>query len=141
MEKHAFMNGLVERITPDRVGAGRFLLPGGRGISLVLFTLLTYYAVFRLPFRWPPKLRLWSASYAFGFNNTVAILGLVALLGIVALFYAVRHKRHIPILDFPSDQKPADRRPLRIAFAAMALLYAALTLFCSIFIISERTQG
>jgi len=53
---------------------------------------------------------------------------LVALLGIVALFYAVRHKRHIPILDFPSDQKPADRRPLRIAFAAMALLYAALTL-------------
>jgi hypothetical protein len=61
------------------------------------------------------------------------------LLGIVALFYAVRHKTNVPILDFPSDQKPADRRPLRIAFTAMALLYAALTFL--LYLYNVRTHS
>jgi hypothetical protein len=122
------MSESAEQSTEQRVAGGRFLRLSQQVVSVAFFTLLTYYALFRLPFRWPPRLRLWSASYAFGFNNTAAILGLATLLGIAALFCAVRRTRHALTLDFPSDQKPADRGPLRIVFTAMALLYAALTL-------------
>ena len=45
------------------------------GLWAVVLAALVYYALFRLPFRFPPRQRLVSPSYAFGFNNSVAILG------------------------------------------------------------------
>jgi hypothetical protein len=52
--------------------------------------LLVYYAVFRLPFWFPRRQRLTSASYAFGFNNGVAILAVAVLLGTVTLLCLAR---------------------------------------------------
>ena len=50
------------------------------GIAKICLTgmvvALAYYAIFRLPFRFPPTQRLCSTSYAFGFNNTVAVVGI-----------------------------------------------------------------
>ena len=63
-----------------------------RAVWVVLVTLVTYYAMFRLPFRFPPQQRLWSASYAFGYNNSVAILSMGILLGGVALFHFWRRR-------------------------------------------------
>ncbi len=53
------------------------------GLSLLILTLLVYYALFRFPFWFPPRQRLWSLSYNFGFNNGVAIVGMLVLLGTV----------------------------------------------------------
>src|SRR2546428_7919804 len=56
-------------------------------LSVIVFALVAYYALFRLPFRFPPRVRLMSASYAFGFNNSVAIVAMAGLLGAVPLFF------------------------------------------------------
>ena len=46
------------------------------GLWAMVVAALAYYALFQLPFYFPPRLRLWSASYAYGFNNGVAILAM-----------------------------------------------------------------
>ena len=89
---------------------------------------LAYYALFQLPFWFPPRLRLWSASYAFGFNNGVAILAMAGLLAAVALLYVVqRHRACEPRIEFPLERTVAGRRSLVVALALVALLYAGLT--------------
>src|SRR6476619_4745778 len=75
---------------------------------------LAYYALFQLPFWFPPRLRLWSASYAFAFNNGVAILAMAALLtGVAALLYVRQQNRASqPPIEFPLDGAVAGRRSL-----------------------------
>jgi len=98
------------------------------GLSLLILTLLVYYALFRLPFSFPPRQRLWSASYAFGFNNGVAILATAVLLGAVTLLHLIwrREATDLPIA-FPRDRAPSGRRTLAVAFVIVALFYAGLT--------------
>jgi hypothetical protein len=99
-----------------------------RAVWVVLVTSLTYYALFRLPFRFPPQTRLWSASYAFGFNNGVAIIGLAGLLGLVALvrLFGKTSTIQLPI-KFGFQQPVGISRSLAIVFAIGCFLYAGLT--------------
>lgn len=105
------------------------------GIAKICLTgmivALTYYAIFRLPFRFPPTRRLCSTSYAFGFNNTVAIVALAVLLGLVAVLlgagrrYSRRHLGWRPQFNIEADV--ADRRACLIALLIATGLYAVLT--------------
>ena len=76
------------------------------GLWVCVLALLAYYTLFRLPFRFPRHQRLWSASYAFGFNNTVAVLGLAMLLAVAAILVSVAAHREtetpttLPAYDF-----------------------------------------
>jgi hypothetical protein len=98
------------------------------GLWAVVVAVLAYYSLFRLPFWFPPRLRLWSASYAFGFNNGVAILAMAGLLAAVALLYVVqRHRACEPRIDLPFERTVPGRRSLAVALALVALLYAGLT--------------
>ena len=98
------------------------------GLWVFLFGLLAYYALFRLPFLFPPRQRLVSASYTFGFNNSVAILALAGLLGVVTLLHLLRHSEATgPPIAFPRDRTLCDRRMLMAVFAFVALFYTGLT--------------
>src|SRR6266446_7080656 len=81
------------------------------GLWVSLLALLIYYALFRFPFWFPPRQRLMSASYAFGFNNGVAILAMAVLLGAVALLYLMWRgdATELPIV-FPPDRAPRSGR-------------------------------
>ena len=81
---HKSVGDEVGRLPDLKISRNR-LVAGTAKISLAgMFAASVYYAMFRLPFRFPPRQRLWSTSYAFGFNNTVAVLALAVLLGLVA---------------------------------------------------------
>jgi hypothetical protein len=93
-----------------------------------LFGLLVYFALFRFPFWFPPRQRLWSLSYIFGFNNGVAILAMTALLGAVALLYVLR--RRLPCesrIVFSHERVVRGGRMLILTFGFAAALYAGLT--------------
>jgi hypothetical protein len=110
--------------------AARQTFGGGvwNAVFVVGVAALTYYALFQLPFWFPPRLRLWSASYAFGFNNGVAILAMAGLLTAVALLYVVqRHRACEPQIEFPLDRTIAGRRSLAVALVLAAVLYGGLT--------------
>lgn len=94
----------------------------------VLAGSLAYYSMFRLPFRFPPRQRLWSASYAFGYNNGVAILSMAILLGGIALFYFWRRREvnHLKIV-FPLEHDMTERKSLCWAFVVVSLFYAVMT--------------
>src|SRR6267143_3899183 len=95
---------------------------------LVLLSSLTYYALFRLPFRFPPQQRLWSASYAFGYNNSVAILSMAILLGGVALFHFWSHRGASDLkIDFPHGAAAAKDKLFGWGLATVSILYAVLT--------------
>ena len=99
-----------------------------KGLWVSILAALAYFALFELPFWFPPRLRLWSASYAFGFNNGVATLAMAGLLAAVALLYVVQlHRARDPRIEFPLDRTIAGRRSLMVALALVALLYAGLT--------------
>ena len=100
-----------------------------KGLWVAVVAALTYYALFQLPFWFPPRLRLWSASYAFGFNNGVAILAMAGLLAAVAalLYVQQRHRACEPPMEFPLDRTIAGRRSVVVALALVVLLYAGLT--------------
>src|SRR5438094_4247091 len=98
------------------------------GLWVFLLGLLVYYALFRLPFLFPPRQRLVSASYAFGFNNSVAILALAGLLGAITLLYLLRRgEPAVPPIAFPRDRILCGRRMLMAVFALVVLFYAGLT--------------
>ena len=98
------------------------------GLWAVVLAALAYYALFRLPFRFPPRQRLVSPSYAFGFNNSVAILAMAGLLGLVALLYLLRRRRACePRIEFSLGCTVPGRRSSMVALALMGLLYAGLT--------------
>ena len=90
---------------------------------------LAYYALFQLPFWFPPRLRLWSASYAFGFNNGVGIFAMAGLLTAVAalLYVQQRHRACELPVEFLLDRTVAGRRSVVVALALVVLLYAGLT--------------
>jgi hypothetical protein len=120
---------MVESI-PSHLGTTRFFLVrvARNGLSVSLFVLLAYYALFRLPFRFPPRQQLMSASYTFGFNNGVAIVAMMGLLGAVTVFYLLhRGKATEPPIRFAIGRTLRGRRMLAVAFGLVALFYAALT--------------
>jgi hypothetical protein len=85
--------------------------------------------LFRLPFWFPARQQLMSASYTFGFNNSVAIVGAVALSGVVALYLLLRRRENaqpqLPVVFQVADR--STQKSLLIAFGCVALLYTALT--------------
>src|SRR5262245_45972354 len=92
---HKSVGDEVDR-PPDLKVSRNPVLAGIAKICLTgMVVALAYYAIFRLPFRFPPGHRLWSTSYAFGFNNTVAVVALAVLLGLVAVLLGAgrRHSR------------------------------------------------
>jgi hypothetical protein len=95
-----------------------------------LFSLIAYYVLFRVPFWFPPQQRLWSGSYAFGFNNSIAIFGTAGLVGILTLAYFFGRRREPPAspIVFASDYGLSGRRGLAAAFALLFLFYAGFTL-------------
>src|SRR5690242_13209291 len=94
---------------------------------VLLISLLAYYALFELPFQFPPRHRLSSASYAFGFNNVIAILAFAGLLGIVTLFINSRRGACGPPIRFPVERSILGQRSAMVGLAVVALLYAGLT--------------
>ena len=93
------------------------------------FALLAYYLLFSLPFRFPPSTRLESDSYAFGFNNAVAIAGLIALL-VLATWLRMQIGRsggdETPIFSADHLRGAEGHIPYRI-YWSMAFLYGLLT--------------
>lgn len=84
--------------------------------------------MFQLPFWFPPGQRLWSASYAFGFNNGVAIVAFGSLLGLATLLYLARRGASVdPVIDFSAETTSFSWRTCRIIFATGALVYIGLT--------------
>jgi hypothetical protein len=121
MVKSASLHLLATRVALVRLARN--------GLCVSLFALLAYYTLFRLPFRFPPRQRLWSASYAFGFNNGVAIVGMAVLLGAITLLYLMwrREATGFPIV-FSANRAPRSGRMLLMAFALVTLFYAGFTL-------------
>src|SRR5215831_2644578 len=91
------------------------------------FALVAYYVLFRLPFLFPPRQRLSSASYAFGFNNGVAILALAALVAILTLIYLLRPGRVSRLAIALLDQPAQPKRTTRWTFVIVSIGYAVLT--------------
>src|SRR4051794_10824821 len=96
-------------------------------IAAVFFALVTFYALFKLPFLFPPRERLWSASFAFGFHNGISVISIAALLGIAAsvLIWLGYHRE--PPIRFPLEMHSDDRRSIKVALGVVALMYAGLT--------------
>jgi hypothetical protein len=127
-EERKFMSDSVEKASSAITGTqhNHFTRVARNAGWIVLLSLLGYYALFRLPFRFPPRTRLWSASYAFGYNNGVAILSMAILLGGVALFYIWRRGGVADLrVNFPLEG--SERKSLRWTLAVVSLLYVALT--------------
>jgi hypothetical protein len=105
------------------------------GLGVTVIAATAYFALFRLPFWFPPRQRLWSASYAFGFNNSVAILAMAGLLGGVTLFYLLRRRREpteLPIVFMPEIPFRGHHSAV-LAFAIVALCYAGLTFWMYVY--------
>ena len=120
--------GVVEspahRYPESKVRVGRLLLWS----RIILFTALAYFILFRLPFWFPPHQQLVSASYAFGFNNSVAIAGLGVLIGIVSLYYFLERKQwNGPLIQFYSVAPAKPLLSTLVVLIAVGLGYAGLT--------------
>src|SRR5436190_2296975 len=109
----------------------RRLSPSVRTGWSVVFALalavIAYYVLFRLPFLFPPRQRLSSASYAFGFNNSVAILALAWIVAILTLIYLLRPGRVSRLAIALVDQPAQPKRTTRWTFAIVSIGYAVLT--------------
>src|SRR4029453_13269898 len=101
-------------------------------LFLVVFIPVAAYVVFRLPFRFPPEGMMVSPSLVFGFNNAVAIAGVVILLAVSTLFQLWGRSAppgpRVPPPGFYEDEEvaPRDRIRWRI-FALMAAAHVLLT--------------
>jgi hypothetical protein len=62
-------------------------------LGYACFALMAYYAIFYLPYHFPPTQRLISDSYVFGFNNSVAIISIVTLLATATLMRFLHQRR------------------------------------------------
>lgn len=107
------------RWAPGRVARKR--------IWIFPLVLLTFYSVFRLPFQFPPKQRLMSASYAFGFNNGIAIVAVAVLLGLVTLYLLVCSRANGLPINFSRQRVPDSTRSATKALVIAICCYAGLT--------------
>src|SRR3977135_2770799 len=119
------MSDSVEKSGSTIAACSQHFTPAVRSaVWAVLAGSLAYYSMFRLPFRFPPQQRLWSASYAFGYNNSVAILSMAILLGGVALFHFWRSRGASDLkVDFPHGAAAAKDKLLGWALATVSILY------------------
>jgi hypothetical protein len=106
-------------------------------ISIFVLGLLAYYAIFRLPFRFPPRQQLWSASYAFGFNNGIAVVCLAGLLGLVGMVYSARNRPLRQPIDFAVVPTGSFNGSLKVTLGVMALVYLGLTV--ALYLYNSRT--
>src|SRR5262245_17880620 len=90
------------------------------------FVIVAYFALFRLPFYFPPKQLLVSASYAFGFNNRVAVLAMVILIGAATLHRVFLGGSRDAFLSFEQDGA-RETRLSPLLFVAMVGVYTLLT--------------
>src|SRR4051812_46998502 len=91
--------------------------------------ILTSYLIFLLPYSFPPRTRLVSPSYVFGFNNRMAILSLVAvtlLLSVLEVMSA--HSKIRSILAGRRGSLLHRDRSLLWSYVGAALGYLAITL-------------
>ena len=99
-----------------------------KAFATVILALLVYFAVFRLPFLFPPQVRLMSASYALGFNNGVAIVALAGLLVLVTLLHLLRRRFSADLAIKVSDVWNGKAwTATRVVFAIACIGYAGLT--------------
>lgn len=70
------------------------------GVSV--FAVALYVVAFEVPFLFPPTEYLVSPSYAFGFNNAVAVLAIAGVLGAAALAYLVLGESRGPLVRYPT---------------------------------------
>src|SRR5438270_11363844 len=83
--------------------------------------------IFLAPYWFPPSRRLVSPSYAFGFNNRIAVLSLALIVFILALARAARRRMNGARAMGAWDSLTQDWRPLVRVFGALALWYLLLT--------------
>jgi len=100
----------------------------------------TYYLLCVLPYAFPAAAypRILSASYVFGFNNKVAILGLIAVIAVLTFFQV---KSRFGFIDDLPEQVAVRRLdgPLVKLFAVASLWYLALTV--TIYFVVAKTNG
>lgn len=112
-------------------------------LFLVAFIPIAAYVVFRLPFRFPPEAMIVSPSLVFGFNNAVAIAGVVILLAVLTVFQLWRRSdapgRPVPTPWFYEDEEVAPRD--RIRWRIFALMAAAHVLLTVVMWVSARTSN
>ena len=92
------------------------------------FAIVAYFALFRLPFQFPPTQLLVSRSYAFGFNNGLAVLAMAILLGAATMYRLCLGDPRAcdPLMSFEEDGQQKTRLSCWL-FVSMAVLYALLT--------------
>ena len=122
-------NDMTELTTPvPLISQRRLPAVAAKWLSLAAFALLVYYALFQLPFFFPPRQRLMSASYTYGFNNSVAIVATVLLLGVVTLWYVLRRGKAIQLpIVFAREGATVAGPLLRTTFTVAVVCYAAFT--------------
>ena len=102
------------------------------GLFMSVFVVAGYYMIFRLPFRFPSARKISSSSIVFGFNNVVAITGVVVLVAVATLFLLWRRAKGRgplpPIAWFRVEPTPRAERIRPGVFALMAFAHAVLTL-------------
>jgi hypothetical protein len=123
-----FGEASAKSIIVSQLTRNRSVKAAQNGGVIVILSLLAYYALFRLPFRFPPGERLMSASYAFGFNNAVAIIALAGLLALVTLLHLVRGRFPAKLAITVSDVRNGKAwTAIRVVFAIACIGYAGLT--------------
>src|SRR5262245_3994042 len=123
-----FGEASAKPIIVPRLRRDRLLKAAQKGGGLVILALLAYYALFRLPFRFPPGERLMSASYAFGFNNGVAILALAGLLVLTTLLHLLRGRFSAELAIRVSEIRYGNGwTTTKVAFGLACIAYAGLT--------------
>jgi hypothetical protein len=126
---------MTGRLTADRDHRGLPLSPFNltgwtprKGILTAACLIFAYFAIFQLPYSFPPTEQLVSASYAFGFNNSVAIAVITLLLGLTLLYGLLSGSSLFcdPVLSFKEPGANATRLS-RSWFLMMSGLYGLLT--------------
>lgn len=118
---------------------------GARAVALFLavFIPIAAYVVFRLPFRFPPEGMIVSPSLVFGFNNAVAIAGVVILLVVLTVFQLWRRSgapgRPVSQPWFYEHEEIAPRD--RIRGRIFALMVAAHVLLTVVMWVIARTSN
>lgn len=102
---------------------------------------LAAYLLFVFPYSFPPKVRIVSASYAFGFGNRAGILAFASLVVALAAAYAwVPRLIGAPAVTYkPVERMHALDRDLVFLFAGTCICYVALTAI--IFLAIAKSSG